>query len=84
MEVGFNTVISLIILIPHSSNGKIQTKGEFPLSRNSDVRTCVKFMFANEIEIMYERSHVKLKVERRFTSRLSSKLYIFRLFYLGE
>ena len=33
---------------------------KYPLSRNFYVPTWVKFTFANEIEAMYERSHVQL------------------------
>ena len=36
-------------------------KGGFPLSRNFNVRTCVKFTFADKIEAMYERSRVNVK-----------------------
>ena len=46
--------------------------------------TCVKFMFANKIEAMYERSHVSVKVEPPSTSRLISTLHILPLFYLRD
>ena len=52
----------------------------FPVSRNLNVRTCVKFTFANKIKAMYERSLVSVKVEPRSTSRLSSALFILPLF----
>ena len=57
---------------------------DFPLSRNLYVRTRVKFTFANEIEAMYERSHVRVKVEPLSTSRLISTLYVLTLFYLRD
>ena len=53
-------------------------KGWFPVSRNFYVRTCVKFTFANEIEAVYERSLVSVKVEPRSTT-LSLKLSTFYL-----
>ena len=37
------------------------------MSRNFYVRTCVKFTLANEIEAMFERSHVNVKFEPRST-----------------
>ena len=40
------------------------------------MRTCVKFLFANKIEEMHERSLVSVKVEPRSTPRLSSALFI--------
>ena len=43
-----------------------------------NVRTCVKFTFANEIEAVYERSLVSVKVEPRSTT-LSLKLSTFYL-----
>ena len=49
-----------------------------------NVRTCVKFTFANEIEAVYERSLVSVKVEPRSTSRLCSALFILPLFYLRD
>ena len=48
-------------------------KDGFPLSRNFYVRTCVKFTFANEIEAMFERSHVNVKFEPRSTFFLNKK-----------
>ena len=42
----------------------ITVKGRFPLSRNFSVRKHVKFTYVNEIEAMYERLRVKVKVER--------------------
>ena len=57
---------------------------DFPLSGNFYVRTCVKFMFANKIEAIYERSHVSVKVEPRSTLRFISTLYILPLFYLRD
>ena len=39
-------------------------KGWFPLSRNSSVRTHVKCTCLNEIETVYERLRVKVKVEQ--------------------
>ena len=48
------------------------------MSRNFYVRTCVKFTFANEIEAVYERSLVSVKVEPRSTT-LSLKLSTFYL-----
>ena len=48
------------------------------------MRTYVKFTFANKIEVMYERSHVSVKVEPRSTSRLLSTLYILPLFYFRD
>ena len=56
-------------------------KGWFPLSRNFYVRTCVKSVFANEIEAMHERSLVSVN-KPRSTSSLSSVLFILPLFYL--
>ena len=54
-------------------------KGLFPVqSRNVYVRTCVKFTFANEIEAVYERSLVSVKVEPCSTT-LSLKLSTFYL-----
>ena len=43
-----------------------------------NVRTCVKFTLANEIEAVYERSLVSVKVEPRSTT-LSLKLSTFYL-----
>ena len=43
-----------------------------------NVRTCVKFAFANEIEAVYQRSLVSVKVEPRSTT-LSLKLSTFYL-----
>ena len=60
------------------------TTGWFPLSRNFYVLKRVKFTFANKIEAMYERSHVRAKVESRSTSRLISTIYILPLFYLRD
>ena len=48
------------------------------------VRACVKFTSANKIEVMYERSHVSIKVESRSTSRLIATVYILPLSYLGD
>ena len=49
-------------------------------------RTCVKFTFADEIEAMYERSHVSVDLEVKpcSTSCLISTLYILPLFYLYD
>ena len=63
---------------------EINAKGLFPVSRNFYVRMCVKFMFANKIEAMHERSLVSVKIEPRSTSRLSSALFILPLFYLRD
>ena len=57
---------------------------DFPLSRNFYVRTCVKYTFANEIEAMYERSLVSVKVEPPSTSLLISTLYILTPLYLRD
>ena len=46
--------------------------------------TCVKFTVANKIEAMLEWSLVRVKVEPRSTSRLSSALFILPLFYLRD
>ena len=55
----FNTGVEIIL-------GKrvlyFQIKGEFTMSRNCYVGSCVKFSFANKIEAMYERSLVNVKV----------------------
>ena len=55
----FNTGVEIIL-------GKrglcFQIKGEFIMSRNCYVGSCVKFSFANKIEAMYERSLVNVKV----------------------
>ena len=48
------------------------------------VRTCVKFMFANKIEAIHERSLVSVKVEPRSTSLLSSARFFLPLFYLPD
>ena len=53
----------------------IKALGGFPLSRNLYVSTSVKFGFANKIEAMYERSHLKVKVEPCSTARLSPTHY---------
>ena len=53
----------------------LAAKGGFPLSRNLYVSTHVKFTFANKIEVMNERSQVKVKVELRLTSRLRSNTF---------
>ena len=42
------------------------------MSRNFNVRTCVKVTFANKIEAMHERSLVSVKVEHRSTFKLST------------
>ena len=47
------------------------TQGLFPLSRNFSVRMHVKFRCVNEIEAMYERSQVSVKVEPRSTFTLT-------------
>ena len=57
---------------------------DFPLSRNFYVCTCVKFTFANKIEAMYERSHVRVKVKPRATSFLISTLHILTPLYLRD
>ena len=59
-------------------------KGGFPLSRNFNVRTWVKFTFANKIEAIYERWRVNVKVKPHSTSSLSSTLYILPLYNLRE
>ena len=46
--------------------------------------TCVKFTVANKIEAMLEWSLVRVKVEPRSTSRLSSAFFILPLFYLRD
>ena len=45
-------------------------------------RVKINVDFSNNIEAMFERSHVKVKVEPRSTSRLSSTLYILPLSYI--
>ena len=47
------------------------TKGGFPQSRNVSARTHVKFTRVNEIEAMYERPRVNVKVERGSTKKKS-------------
>ena len=64
--------------------GRAYMLGLISTVRNSYVRTCVKFTFANKIEAMYQRSLVSVKVETRSTSRLISTLYIMSLFYLRD
>ena len=64
------------------SNFNYLSKSWFPLSRIFYVRTCVKLTFKNNIEAMYDRSHVSVKVEPRSSSRLISTLYFLPLFYL--
>ena len=54
------------------------------MSRNFYVRSCVKFTFANKIEVMQERSLVSVTVKPRSTSRISSALFISPLFYLRD
>ena len=46
---------------------KGETEGWFPLSHNFSLRTHVKFTLVNEIEVMYERPRVNVKVERGST-----------------
>ena len=48
------------------------------------MRTCVKFTFADKIEGMHERSPVRVNVEPRSISPLSSALFILPLFYLRD
>ena len=45
------------------------------------MHACVKFTFAKKIETMSERSHVRVKVESRSTSRLISTIYILPLLF---
>ena len=54
------------------------------VTRNFYVRTSVKFTFANKTEVMHERLFVSVKVEPRSTCRLSSALFISRLFDLRD
>ena len=56
----------------------------FPVALNFYERTCVKFTFANKIEVMHERLLVRVKVKPRLTSRLISALFILPLFYLRD
>ena len=49
------------------------------MSRNFNVRTCVKVTFANKIEAMHERSLVSVKVEHRSTFKLST-FYVIKIF----
>ena len=55
----FNTGVEIILGIRVVC---FQIKGGFTLSRNCYVGSCVKFSFANKIEVMYERSLVIVKV----------------------
>ena len=48
------------------------------MSRNFNVRTCVKVTFANKIEAMHERSLVSVKVEHRSTFKLST-FYVIKI-----
>ena len=48
----------------------VPLKGWFPLTRIFSVQTHVKFPCVNEIEAMYERSRVNVKVERGSTFTL--------------
>ena len=59
-------------------------KGGFLVSGNFYVRTWAKLPLGNKIEAMYERSLASVKVEPRWTSRLSSALFILHLFYLRD
>ena len=59
-------------------------KGCFPVSCYFYVRTCVKFTIGNKIEAMHERSLDSVKVEPGSTSRLSSAIFILKLFYLRD
>ena len=43
------------------------SKGGFPLSRNFHVRTHVNFTRVKKIEVMYDKTHVNVKVERGST-----------------
>ena len=54
------------------------------MSCNFSMPTCIKFMFANKIEAMSERSLVSAKVESRSTSHLISTNYILPLSYLRD
>ena len=58
---------------------KPRVKGWYPMSRNFNVRTCVKVTFANKIEAMHERSLVSVKVEHRSTFKLST-FYVIKIF----
>ena len=49
-------------------------QGWFPLSRNFSMRTQVKFTCVNEIEAMYERLRVNVKVERGSTLTFAGDL----------
>ena len=60
--------------ITRQLTGEINPLGRFPPSRNFSVRTHVNFTRVNEIEAMYERSHVNVKVEPRSTFTLTSDL----------
>ena len=55
---------------------EINAEGLFQVSRNFYVRTCVKFTFANKIEIMHERSLVSVKVELRHYFNYVIKIYV--------
>ena len=57
---------------------KPRVKGWYPMSRNFNVRTCVKVTFANKIEAMHERSLVSVKVEHRSTFKLST-FYVIKI-----
>ena len=48
----------------------VPLKGWFPLTRIFSVRTHVKFPCVNEIEAMYQRPRVNVKVERGSTSTI--------------
>ena len=54
------------------------------VTRNFYVRTCVKFTFTNKTEAMHGRSLVSVKVEPRSSCRLSSALFVLRLFDLRD
>ena len=54
--------------------GEIKPLGRFPSSLDFSVRTHVNFTRVNEIEAMYERSRVNVKVEARSTFTLTSDL----------
>ena len=56
--------------------------GVIPVLCNFHMRTCTKFLFANTLEAMHERSLVRVKIEPCSTSCLSSALFILPLVYL--
>ena len=73
----FTASLSMYLLVRHSD------KGGFPLSRNFYVRTRLNFTRINEIEKMYGRSRVKVKVEPRSTFTFTRGLsYTLPLCYL--